>query len=259
MEALKLDQTVLNTNKVLKKVVQGIDKYYKEDFIKMLSVNVEKVEPIDFTGSKYNKNEHSKAIFLFINENYRLIGILKGNEYDKKYYSNYCIEFKDSNYRDIPRNRKNLEAHSMIVLMLSESMRNFRIKGKQKVLTEKQKRERAAADLKKRLFKYKANKNHEVTFEQMQLIIKEIINKINKNLFNTDPEYIKFVQKISNGRDSLDFLRNFAGYVDRFLDAHKNYQRTVSSYGLEFADKYYKDEYESYKIFILNIKNNFGR
>lgn len=243
-------EKVLTNNQILKNMVQRVYKNGRKSFVQLLHVNVETCEPKDVTNCKYSK-EWKENFFYFLNSSFRIIVVLKGSDWQEKYKS--YGEYPDGT----PWNRKNIEPMSTYVLMITPEMRKeYRQNCLSTVSRINRFKEKEA--LQKRLDSYKTNKNQEISYDQMKVIIKDMMSFFTENIF----EDSNFARQF-NSLNSFDYtvtgiIRNFADDAGKYISNYTGFENEKKKYGNETGwdlswSSYYKDCLK-YKNRILDWK-----
>lgn len=230
----------MKTNQILKNMVSKINKSQKRNFVRLLGIDVQTYEPTNMVFNKY-KASLKDNIFLYIDEKYNLLGVLKGND-GFKTYSKYTTY--DKYLTNYPYNRKHLTQQSKYILMIDKEdiKENLNYKSlNNKKLNHKQ-------ELRKRLEKYKTDKNEKYSHDDILKIMQEILSFCNSNLFMSESDIKKYFRNVFTfDRTMFDIIRCFAEHA-------KDYTRYYNQY---LENKQYRIKnngycYDSY----IKSKNN---
>ena len=216
-------------NYILKQVIRDLNHknaYYGESnaakLIKLLQINPATCVPIYFNEMTYKKKEHEKNFFLFLDEEFRLMGILKGNTHKEefneieRYSSGNDFAFSFS----VIKNRKNLTAKATHILMITPEMRSIKEKKYKPLGKTNHKRE-----LEYRLKQYKIDKYKNMDDVEVQRIIESSLMVCTKNLFNPikRAELVVKLNKVFGWHRSEDELH---GHIADISQLAHTYQRT---------------------------------
>ena len=192
---IEINQAVaaVTTNDIFKKMIKANKSINKRNFLRMLNVDVKTVTPIYFNDKVYNKNKHKDCWFLFLDKEYRIMGILFENTWNKE-FSQY------ESYKET-KNRKRLTEQAYHILMITPEMqfpKKWTIKESKPKLSDEQKvinaQRKNFENLKNRLIEYKRNKyDRLLTNERAMEMIQEMLNYLTAFLFQEN--------KISNFRE----------------------------------------------------------
>lgn len=262
MMVLDFEQMVaeVTTNKVFKQVIKrfgvSID---KREFLRYLKVDVKTVEPIYFNEMKYSKNEHGECLFIFLDKEYNIMGILKGNTWEEHKVSIFEHYHKNPKYGVI-KNRKNLTEKAYHILMITPEMQvNKNIQPSKPKYTpdqlEKIKARNYKYNLESRLTKYKEEKYKNTTDEEFRLKLQEMINIVCENLYNE-----KFIERRKNKlkkdfysiRTSFDLMKKLAELGSNYEDDLIRYNeiKNKDNYGFYGRD-IRKHKVDLYKFWYL--------
>ena len=244
----------LTTNQIVKKLFKKCDKFSKKDFVKFLKVDVETVEPIDFTGMKYDKNKHSECLFMFLDNNHKIIGFLLGNVHSEKFdkWENYSYGSDR-----VGKNRKQMTEKADMILMFTPEMRNYseiqNKKFKPAIIKDSRTLKK---ELLCRLEQYKQNKYNNVDFEQVKDRAFQVMNVLVKAAFENDKEIINRAIKASGWSDSehgFDSIRHFGDDCRNLFTRWED----VEKYKKQHAEMYPNEEIKGsyFNDYTLNYYN----
>lgn len=227
------------TNYLLKKAVTGKKEAFgrQNKIYKYLKIDIENAVPIYFNGMKYKKSLHENNLFFFLDENCKIMGILKGNSRDKITSNTTYNDLED--YDDegkayaigkkVVKNRKNLTEQATHILMLTPEM--ITSKNRNFIKPRFIERKDAIRDLEARLDKYKKEKYdnvpHEVVLQNAKDSIKYFADKIME--FETEAEEMKFCKNfkdpIWHASDVRALIRGTSDIVGDYVRNYREVQR----------------------------------
>lgn len=269
----------MNTNQILKKVVSNIHQYRKQQFVKMLNANIEMVNPIDFTNLKYQTANDLQTLFLFINDQFKVIGILQGATPDIKRFGDYLTN-DPNKYKPYTQNWKQLQPISTYVLGLTANMRGFHIndnnrKDSKKTIrqheieywtkyhtksTDKRNSTWKGQTLATRLQNYKANKYSNITLGDVLSKIQMISSVLVGNIMATPDVQAVIYQRCKklgwscSQNNVSELFRVFADEVKDFIyrkNQYDQYFEAAKKYGDSYLADCQKVELESSKVRII--------
>jgi hypothetical protein len=246
------------TNQIIKRLVKRQGQYHKTSFIRFLHVDVQNVEPIDFTGMKYDRNKHEKCMFMFLDSELRIIGFLMGNQHDEK----FCQYESYSNYDKIAKNRKQMTEKAEIILMFTPEMRKWEPRSYLREYAPMPKKDNKTyqVELEARLAKYKKSKHDSVSFEQVSVMAKEVMTTLVNAAFDNNQEIISRAVRVSGWSDrehGFDSIRHFNDECKNLMSRYEELQRTLERYPDDkFSIKHSTAYYDSAKIKIITWYNS---
>lgn len=255
------------TNWILKKLIYSmryIPKYGQSKaskLIKLLQIDISKCEPIYFNGQAYKKSEHENNYFLFIDNEFKLMGILLGNSWDKDFEDIEQYEWtKPYSYGDhIKKNRKNLTEGATHILMFTPEMKVKR-KAKPRPVGYKNQKD-YKRELESRLSRYKKEKYDSLTIEDCQNIIREAIAFFTNKLWTLGDRkaQYKYVYQFRNpiwyANDISDCIRWLAEQARELQDKIDEFER-IKARGLnvEMYSSWTTENLRSLKVYCGQIK-----
>lgn len=238
----------MNTNKVLKKMMSNANRYTKDKLVNVLAVDIENCYPIDFKGQKYSYKKHKNCLFLYLDAEYNLMGILKGSTHTDNFESvEVYSEQRTVNTRfSIIKNRKHMEPEATYILMLTPSMRDYSAESKKRNNNDDHRRK-----LKQRLLEYKTKKYQNIDHDEIQTMIIEVLTLMTNNLF-TDKEQ-DILEKTYNinrwcSEDLTEPIRTFSSIV-------KEYKRVYEEVKKKQFGNYYQRELNKIRTKIIRWYN----
>lgn len=246
------------TNQLLKMMLSKIKKANnwdnkKQKLVEYLKVDVEKVQPIDFTNQKYKKADHENNLFLFIDKDMLLVGILNGNEWKKEQTQDFENYYPYPQYnvgRVVIKNRKNMEEKAAFVLMLTPEMRTKspkqRIRSNSK-FTYKD-------DLKIRLTEYKKNKYERMPHDRVLSMVKEMVSGLNEVLFDDE----KTKELLNRFRSVTGFYNDITYIVRSIVDAGVTYDKSYKEYH-RVLEVFKKEAITESDFWIRSSKNDMDK
>ena len=190
--------------KVINNTVCG--KVRRRSLIVDLRVDLENCESCEVFEGKYTKKLYGDDLFLFVNDDFRLIGCTIGAIYQKE-FEQYACYYKYSNFR---KNRSGLEEHAKLVIRIPAEARIYRKRFNKKYTSATPK----LPSLKARLQDYKNKKNEEVNDDMIVKMIEKVNTYIVKNLRNK--EALNVFEKVSYGTKGGSLLRIFGSEVETY-------------------------------------------
>ncbi|MFW6242654.1 MAG: hypothetical protein ACOC2W_00685 [bacterium] len=231
-----------NTNLLLKKVVSNADRYNKNNLINVMKVDVENCHPINFENETYSYKQHGNCLFLYIDEDYQVMGILKGSTHKKEFSNAESYDNNPNWYNGIIKNRKHLEPKAKYILMFTPSMRTYKPKHNNR------KRNKSHKDkLQERLLEYKKQKYNNINHQQLILMSKSLLNYFVDNLFTSnETQILEKVKKVDywNSDNLTDVIQTFSNIV-------KDYKRYYDESQQEIFSNYYESNLKNQKIKII--------
>lgn len=178
------------------------------------------VKPIVFNDMKYSKSQHEDCMFMFLDDELRVIGFLKGNEWNEKWreFEAYQAGTAKSNYVfDVAKNRKNMTEKAAYILMFTPEMMNKKQVYKPKA--QSRKRDYHVEQLENRLKEYKKNKHGNMTYDQTINLSKNILKALVDSI-GTDAEH-EIVKKC---RAVYSFSDNISNVISKVSEIVKDYR-----------------------------------
>ncbi len=190
--------------KVINNTVCG--KVRRRSLIEDLKVDLENCESCKVFKGKYTKKLYGDDLFLFVNEDLRLIGCTIGAIYQKE-FEQYACYYKYSNFR---KNRSGLEEHAKLIIRVPAEARVYskRFNKKYTLISPK------LPSLKARLIDYKNKKNEKVNDDMIVKMIEKVNTYIVKNLRNK--EALNVFEKVSYATKGGSLLRIFGSEVETY-------------------------------------------
>ena len=190
--------------KVINNTVCG--KVRRRSLIEDLKVDLENCESCKVFKGKYTKKLYGDDLFLFVNEDLRLIGCTIGAIYQKD-FEQYACYYKYSNFR---KNRSGLEEHAKLIIRVPAEARVYskRFNKKYTLISPK------LPSLKARLIDYKNKKNEKVNDDMIVKMIEKVNTYIVKNLRNK--EALNVFEKVSYATKGGSLLRIFGSEVETY-------------------------------------------
>jgi hypothetical protein len=188
-------------------------RFLKRDFIDKLRVNLGKIKPVYFTFEKYIKKQHENNLFIFINKELKIIGILKGNTWDESAFSKYE---KIDKYH-INKNRKHLSAASEHILMIPNNERNY-------LRPSHHRNKVRTPELRTRLKFYKEQKldaiPNDLIISKLNYLIKFLVDslinedkRVESLFYNLENEINNLISARKNAKYYLNYDKNFSYYA----------------------------------------------
>lgn len=257
----------VQTNYILKRLAINLRTQNKYDirlsqFVRLLKVDIENCTPIYFNGMTYKKKEHGDNFFLFLDNNFKLMAILQGNERDEKEFSK--LEFWDwergYGRHEVKKNRKNLTEKATHILMITPEMRTW---GKYKPKPQPRfvSRKDAKDDLNDRLRKYKKKKHEEITIEECKEILTKALLYFTTKMFEPKEEQRKiaqhFKQPIWFANNVPDLIRGVQDIVNDLNNRLEEIER-AGGYKSDYHLKYVSDHLKKVKVDIGALRNKLN-
>lgn len=264
---VELQQAVYatQTNYVLKRMINNFDNSLRNDktrFIKFLNVDIKNCEPIYFNDMKYSKARHENCRFFFLDEEFKIIGILRGNLWNESVveeYEHYSYRKKSTFNQDgIIKNRKNLTEAATHILMITKEMENKlasrAIKPKPRFISKAE----AKKELLYRLTDYKRDKFKDVDHEEIIVMLKQIMNYFMDELltYRELEKEEKFCRKF---HDPIWFAGGISDLIRGTNDIMKDYVESYNS--LNFPSQryvsrsYVEEKLKEAKVKIIRLNN----
>ena len=190
--------------KVINNTVCG--KVRRRSLIEDLKVDLENCESCKVFKGKYTKKLYGDDLFLFVNEDLRLIGCTIGAIYQKD-FEQYACYYKYSNFR---KNRSGLEEHAKLIIRVPVEARVYSKRFNKKYTSATPK----LPSLKARLIDYKNKKNEKVNDDIIVKMIEKVNNYIVKNLRNE--EALNVFKNVSYDTKGGSLLRIFGSEVETY-------------------------------------------
>lgn len=204
--------------KVINKTVYGKER--KRSLIRDLKVDLEDCEGCEVFEGKYTKKLYGNDLFLFINEDYRLIGCTIGAIYQKQ-FEEYGCYFQYENFR---KNRSGLEEYAKLIIRVPANARIYSKRYNKKYTSIIPR----MPSLKERLKDYKNKKNEEINDNIIIGMIEKTNNYIVKNLRNK--EALEVFKNVSYDIKGGALLRLFGSDVERYEDRLRFLNEEKESY-----------------------------
>ena len=168
--------------KVINNTVSG--KVRRRSLIEDLKVDLENCESCKVFKGKYTKKLYGDDLFLFVNEDFKLIGCTIGAIYQKE-FEQYTCYYRYNNFR---KNRSGLEEHSKLIIRVPAEARVYSKRFNKKYTSATPK----LPSLRARLINYKNKKNEEVNDE------KEFEAKVKEELVHEKEHHLEdeFMDKV---------------------------------------------------------------
>lgn len=252
----------VQTNYVFKRALRNInkrrmDRSSRKEFIKLFSVDVQNVEPIYFNGQKYSVKLHKNNLFLFLNRDFEIIGILKGSSWYKEWekFENYSARksWHNKDSKAVIKNRINMEAIATHILMITPDMQiDFKKKHNSKPFPRFISKDEARRKLNKRLYEYKLKKHESFNHNQIMDKTKELITLFTNSLFDKEKEKQLLAKKLSFRSSFINSVPNLiedvARLSEKYWDNYQRLQKAKHVYGNQWA----KETVESIKIELIS-------
>jgi hypothetical protein len=248
----------MDTNLLLKKVIRNWSNHLKSSFVHETEIDIEKCHPEDFTNKKYNYNKHIDDWFLFIDNNYRLIGLLKGSD-----RQNFYDKYEDDPLGLTAKNRKHLRDYSSLkfVLRVPETKCNY--KSNKEIKREKGFNKKyfptkyeAKRRLRDRLEEYKRNKYNNIN--NIEMMTQNLIGYLNGLLFKDNSEVSQIVSKVNklhNQYRTIDYTsyepESIEDIIKLIMEATKYYKDRKKK---ETGGFYFEQMWKS-KLVLIKIYN----
>ena len=225
------------TNQILKKVIKDLGKFNKKDIIHFLAVDIENVQPIDFTGQKYNKNTDDQTVFLFINEHYQIVGLTTGIGFNKKKHD-YILSLTG------PRNWKHFSENAEYILAFTPEMRNYSVKQKYEEPSNR-------AALKARLREYKIKKYNSISDEQILNQARDLFVYLASQILTDDPELIR------KGHVACWYVDNYHSLIKGLSETIQEFKERVKEVRereeeTKYVGEFYKERLNTARVDLLN-------
>ena len=227
----------MESNRILKKMMEKVWRTNRRKLAIKLSVDIQNCEPILNPTMKKDMKDN---LFIYLNDNYEILGFLKGYEILRQLNNDFAI------YVDYIRNRKNLLANAKYVLMFTPEMRKFNIKP-ERYKSSWRENTQHTINLKNRLEEYKAKKYSNLTHEQIKDIIQNIVTKLNEDLFANNLAE-KFTSEIGYNRTSIEILSRFMSITTNYIQSYNSFVR---------EQNFYNTKKENYNLKELWSYNNY--
>lgn len=251
----------VQTNYIFKRMLMNINSSYRKNFVKELRVDVQTIEPIYFNGQKYKVKDHKDNYFLFIDKDFKLIGMLIGSTWNKDWENYEAYDMKRSwngKYSSVVvKNRSNMSEIATHILMITPDMRapfKKRVpkKGNPRFINSRN----ARKSLQFRLKKYKLSKHKEISNEQVLETSRQLITYFAHHMFNPEMEEILVNKKPSSRWFSINSI---AELIKDVADLASNFNNRLDQY--KKSSKFSKDwalrELADVKVEIINYKNTY--
>lgn len=269
MEAMQLDPNQelkemvfsVQTNYIFKEMLKNVSKSYRQRFVKELRVDVQTIEPIYFNSQRYKSKDHKDSYFLFIDKDFRLIGMLKGSSWDKDWenYEAYSMKrnWHNEYSRAVIKNRTNMQDIATHILMVTPEMKApFKKRVPKKGTPRFIDRRIAYRDLQGRLKKFKLRKHKEISNDQIMEICKKLITYFTQHMFDPEMEKILIDKKPSSRWFSInnisELIKDVADLSSKFHERLNEYNGT-SSFSRDWAYR----ELTELRVEIINYKNAY--
>ena len=171
-----------------------------------LRVDLENCESCKVFKGKYTKKLYGDDLFLFVNDDFRLIGCTIGAIYQKE-FEQYACYYKYSNFR---KNRSGLEEHAKLIIRVPAEARVYSKRFNKKYTSTTPK----LPSLKARLQDYKNKKNEKVNDDMIVKMIEKVNSYIVKNLRNK--EALNVFKNVSYDTKGGSLLRIFGSEVETY-------------------------------------------
>ena len=228
--------------KLLVKVINNTacGKVRRRSLIMDLRVDLENCESCKVFKGKYTKKLYGDDLFLFVNEDFRLIGCTIGAIYQKE-FEQYTCYYKYSNFR---KNRSGLEEHAKLIIRVPAEARVYSKRFNKRYTSATPK----LPSLKARLQDYKNKKNEKVNDDIIVKMIEKVNNYIVKNLRNE--EALNVFKNVSYDTKGGSLLRIFGSEVETY----ENQLRILNKEKAEY--KVRKIEWKAEDSWILKPYND---
>lgn len=244
--ALELKQAVaaVTTNDVFKRMLKANSTIDKRNFLRLLNVDVNTVTPIYFNRQKYKKDEHQNNWFLFLDEQFRLIGMLLGSQWNEnhsqyEWYTRGMPTIYDK-YK-VVKNRINMQKVAYHILMITPEMQfpeKWTIKESKPFISKEQQlinqRKKEKEDLQWRLTEYKRNKYENLlSNERTMEMAKELVTYLASKMFEeNDSQKFTELNKQAFGwysNNVFDSLKYAGEYARDLIESIKNHEKEMKS------------------------------
>lgn len=231
--------------KVINNTVSG--KVRRRSLIEDLKVDLENCESCKVFKGKYTKKLYGDDLFLFINEDFKLIGCTIGAIYQKE-FEQYTCYYRYDNFR---KNRSGLEEYAKLIIRVPAEARVYSKRFNKKYTSISPK----LPSLKARLIDYKNKKNEKVNDDMIVKMIEKVNTYIVKNLRNR--EALNVFEKVSYDAKGGSLLRIFGSEVENYEsqlrilnDEKANYK--VRNIEWKAEESWYLKPYNDAKIEIID-------
>ena len=229
-------------NNILKNLKGILTSYQYQRLMKYTGLDLNKSVAIDFTNDKYDRKTQENDLFLFFKEG-RLIGILKGGE-SKKEYGDIISYYA---FKEIRQNWKNLKLNSDKILRVQKDQLTYSPKFKHnRKISHKQ-------ELMNRLEKYKANKNSNLSIDDLKSMTQESAQMITNLMLSSDEkqqQYMEALKKVLWWTHSNDNItEGFKKVTDHLQELNRLKEKTYDIFGSE----YYMEKLQKLKVEIVDL------
>jgi len=243
---MEIQQAVasVTTNNIFKKVVENLGNISKRDFLRFFQVDLKTVEPFYHIGG-YSKM-YDNNTFLFIDKEFKVIGMLKGNKWDNNQSG---LEFYNPNhnnmYGGVIKNWKNMKNLAYYILMftpemkMSKQIKSLKVFNKDKELIEKNSKRNKQQDLNNRILSFRIRKYDSISHEELLTMSTQMMEYLVSIMFKPTefefykPELRKIIGwHVDNQFSALEYLtksiREYMTYYERWIGEKKSIHYTLS-------------------------------
>jgi hypothetical protein len=208
MDLLRQSIEFLEPKSILKKVLSKKSEMKRRKMLKVLSVDVKQVQPIYIHKHiPYKRKLYQNNMFMFIDNEYKIIGFLKGNDWDEKWKDAEDYTQQRHGYfgysHSVIKNRKNMTEKSFHILMFEQKdfvdLNIVRAKNDyyRNMNTLKIERDNVVknllATLDSRLIEYKVKKYAHISGDKLTSMLGEMMVFVSQQIVEPTMNFSKFV------------------------------------------------------------------
>jgi hypothetical protein len=272
----------IEPREIFRKMIKGMNGDSKRAFIYYTNIDVKNANPsYVYKHTPYSRKNNIDDVFIFLDSEYKIMGVLKGSTWSSNYSSFERYEKMGTYYHkySIKKTRKELSEKAFHILMIDSSqikkinvkLNYSNAKYRDEVQTKKKYKfdvnrnygytqRIVQSDFTAKLESYKINKFSHYTTEQIKDITQEILifftnrfhdeETIDKVKKYSDLKYVNYNYRISqyDRNPVISFVRNIVNKYDRFITS------TNDIHLVDFSDW---NDYTMHKFQIIKIYKYF--
>jgi hypothetical protein len=252
------------------KVYNKKDYDKRREVLKVLRVDVKNIQPIYIHQHfKYKRKEYKENWFMYVDENYKIIGFTKGAEWDSSWMKaeDYDKLSRGYNSRNtVIKTRKKMWERSFHILMFkAEDIKDFQIgisshydlRGKN---THEIERRKSCSQLKQtlseRIFVYRDNKYKDISNDDLISMIGKMLVVVSQDIVDGGKTYNNIIGKLNHLSSRFvskneDLILHLVDSLRRLKDLYSDIDSRL------YSPQHTKRNYTIHKIKIIDLYRDF--